>query len=72
MGSTDKSMHDYVCLNKKDKDFLDETHLEDLLDVEERKNLPIKKDNVRKAIEHHLERQQLKNQIVDFDLYDEH
>ena len=72
MGSTSKSIHDYVCLNRKDKEFLDKTYLEDLLDVEGRKNMPVKKENVRKAIEHHLERQQLKNQIIDFDLYDEH
>jgi len=68
----DKSIHDYICLNKNDKEFLDNTYLEDLLDVEDRKQLPVKNDNVRKSIEHHLERQQLKSQIIDFDLFDEH
>ena len=75
MGSNDKSIHDYVCLNKKDKEFLENTYLEDLLDVEGRKGVPVKKENVRKAIEHHLERQRLKTQIIDFDfqdIYDEH
>lgn len=72
MGDNNKTMHDYVCLNKKDREFLDNTYLEDLLDVEGRKNVPVKKENVRKAVEHHLERQQLKRQIIDFDLYDEH
>ena len=67
-----KIMRDYICLNKKDKEFLDNTYLEDILDVEGRKNKPIRSDNVRKAIEQHFERLQLKNQIVDFDLYDEH
>jgi len=70
MGS--KIIRDYVCLNKKDKEFLENTSLEDLLDVEGRKNMPVRSDNVRKAIERHFERKQLKNQIVDFDLYDEH
>ncbi len=67
-----KIIRDYVCLNKKDKEFLDNTYLEDLLDVEGKKNKPIRSENVRKAIEQHFERQQLKNQIIDFDLYDEH
>ncbi len=67
-----KMMRDYVCLNKKDKEFLDNTYLEDILDVEGKKNKPIRSENVRKAIEQHFERLQLKNQIVDFDLYDEH
>jgi|GEM_PF-3317726 len=67
-----KSMHDYICLNKKDKEFLENTYLEDLLDVEDRKKVPLKNDNVRKSIEHHLERQRLKTQIIDFDFFDEH
>ncbi len=70
MANQHKSSHEYICLNKKDREFLEKTYLEDLLDVEGRKNVPIRKDNVRKAIEHHLERQQLKRQIMDFDLRD--
>ena len=71
-----KNSHNYICLNKNDSKFLEETHLEDLLDVEGRKNVPVRTENVRKSIEHHLERKRLKQQIVDFDLeddyYDEH
>ncbi len=67
-----KSIHDYICLNKKDKEFLENTYLEDLLDVEDRKRVPLKNDNIRKSIEHHLERQRLKTQIIDFDFFDEH
>ena len=71
-----KNSHVYVCLNKNDSKFLEETHLEDLLDVEGRKNVPVRTENIRKSIEHHLERKRLKQQIVDFDLeddyYDEH
>ncbi len=69
--ANNKSTREYICLNKKDKEFLENTYLEDLLDVEGRKNVPVKQENVRKAIEHHLERQQLKRQIIDFDLYDD-
>jgi len=69
---SNKSIHDYICLNKKDKEFLENTYLEDLLDVEDRKRVPLKNDNIRKSIEHHLERQRLKTQIIDFDFFDEH
>jgi len=67
-----KTPHDYICLNENDSKFLEETHLEDLLDVEGRTNVPVRTGNTRKSIEHHLERKRLKQQIVDFDLYDEH
>lgn len=73
MGS--KSTHTYICLNKNDKNFLEETDLEEILDVEERKNIPLRTDNVRKSIERHMERQRLKKNIADFDFqeeYDEH
>ncbi len=67
-----KTTREYVCLNKKDQEFLENTYLEDVLDIEGRKNVPIRSENVRKAIERHFERQRLKNQIIDFDLYDTH
>ncbi|MCC6209171.1 MAG: hypothetical protein IT488_13625 [Gammaproteobacteria bacterium] len=70
MGS--KSSHNYVCLNKNDKNFLEETNLEEILDVEERKNIPLRSDNVRKSIERHLERKRLKQNIADFDFQDEY
>ena len=67
-----QSMHNYVCLNKKDQEFLDETYLEDVLDTDGKKNVPLRNENVRKSIEYYLERQQLKDNIVDFYLDDEH
>lgn len=67
-----KNTREYVCLNKNDQEFLEETHLEDLLDIEDRKNVPVRGENIRKSIEHHLERQQLKKNIADFDWFDEY
>lgn len=67
-----KSTHNYVCLNKNDKSFLEETNLEEILDVEERKDIPLRTENVRKSIEHHQERQRLKKRIIDFDFKDEY
>lgn len=67
-----KNSRDYVCLNKNDEKFLEETYLEDLLDVEGRKNVPVRSDNIRKSIEHHLERQRLKKNIADFDWLDDY
>lgn len=67
-----KSSHNYVCLNKNDKTFLEETDLEEILDVEERKDVPLRTDNVRKSIERHLERERLKQNIADFDFRDEY
>lgn len=62
-----KVPHEYVCLRQDDKKFLEEHHLEDLLDTEGRQNAPLRTPNVRKSIEHHLERQRLKKNIADFD-----
>lgn len=67
-----KSTHIHVCLNKNDKTFIEETNLEEILDVEERKDIPLRTENVRKSIEHHMERQQLKKNIIDFDFKDEY
>lgn len=73
-----KNAHQYVCLKKEDRKFLEERHLEEILDTQGRKNVPLRSNNVRKSIEHHLERQRLKRYIADFDLgdaddgYDEH
>lgn len=65
-----KTPHEYVCINQDDSKFLDEHHLEDLLDTKGRKNAPLRTENLRKSIEHHLERQRLKKNIADFDLGD--
>lgn len=62
-----KQSHEYICLNEHDQKYLDESYLEGLLDTRERQNVPIRSDNVRKSIEHHLERQRLKREIADFD-----
>ena len=72
-----KSSHEYICLNKNDIDYLEDHNLEDQLDTHERQNAPLRTENIRKSIEHHLERQRLKQQIADFDwkeqdLYEEH
>lgn len=66
-----KPSHEYICLNEQDKKFLEEDHLETLLDAHERKNVPIRTANIRKSIEHHLERQRLKRHIADFDWEDD-
>ncbi len=65
-----KVPHDYVCIKADDRKFLDEDHLEEVLDTQGRKNAPRRTANVRKSIEHHLERQRLKRNIADFDLHD--
>jgi hypothetical protein len=70
MGS--KSNHVQVCLNKNDKTFLEETNLEEILDIEGRKDTPLRTENVRKSIERHMERKQLQKNIVDFDFNDEY
>jgi hypothetical protein len=70
MGS--KSIQIQVCLNKNDKTFLEETNLEEILDVEGRKDSPLRGENVRKSIERHMERKQLKKNIVDFDFNDDY
>jgi hypothetical protein len=70
MGS--KTSHTYVCLNKNDKTFLEETNLEEVLDIEERKDVPLRTENVRKSIERHMERKRLKKNIADFDFKDEY
>lgn len=72
-----KSTHEYICLNKNDEQFLEDHNLEDLLDTHDRKNAPLRTENVRKSIEHHLERRRLKQRIADFDwdeqdFYEEH
>ncbi len=72
-----KSSHEYICLNKNDMDYLEDHNLEDQLDTDERKNAPLRTENIRKSIEHHLERQRLKQRIADFDwkeqdFYEEH
>jgi hypothetical protein len=74
---SNKSSHEYICLNKSDEDYLEDHNLEDLLDTQERKNAPLRTENIRKSIEHHLERQRLKQRIADFDwkeqdFYEEH
>ncbi len=72
-----KPSHEFVCLNKEDEKLLEDHNLEDLLDTLDRKNAPLRTQNVRKSIEHHLERQRLKQRIADFDwteqdFYEEH
>ena len=66
-----KLRHFPVCLNRNDKSFLEETDIEEILDVEDRKNVPVRTGNVRKSIEHFLERQRLKKHIMDFYFDDE-
>ncbi len=62
-------LHDYVCFNRKDERLVKDERLEALLDVESLKDQPASGErNVRKSIEHFLERQALKRQLVDFDL----
>jgi len=73
MGS--RFRHDYVCLNRQDNSYLEDGHLEDLLDVEGRTQAPLRTGNARKSLEHHRERQRLKRHIADFDFtgeYGEH
>lgn len=65
-----KTSHEYICIKKDDSKFLEENHLEDALDTAGRKNAPLRTDNLRKSIEHHLERQRLKRNIADFDWRD--
>lgn len=74
---SNKSSHEYICLNKNDSDYLEDHNLEDQLDAHERKNAPLRTKNIRKSIEHHLERRRLKQRIADFDwkekdIYEEH
>jgi hypothetical protein len=61
-----KKKHSIICLNKNDMTFLKEADIEEILDVEDRKNVPIRTGNVRKSIEHYLERRKLKELIIDF------
>lgn len=65
-----KHPHEYVCLKQDDNKFLEEHHLEDLLDARGRKGAPLRTGNPRKSIEHHLERRRLKKDIADFDWQD--
>lgn len=64
-------LHDYVCFNRKNERLVKDESLESLLDVEALKEPEGKAQgerNVRKSIEHFLERQALRKQLVDFDL----
>jgi hypothetical protein len=67
-----RTIHHHVCLNRDDEPFLEEAMLEELLDVEERKGVPLRTANLRKSIEHYAERRRLRRYIVDFDFPDEH
>ncbi len=60
-------LHDYICLDHKNERLVKDENLEALLDVEPLKEQPAEERNVRKSIEHFLERQALKKQLVDFD-----
>jgi hypothetical protein len=62
-----KHLHEYVCIRPEDRKLLDERQLEKLIDARGRSNAPLRTDNIRKSIEHHLERQRLKRYIADFD-----
>lgn len=59
--------HEYVCLDRRNRSFLNDARLEDLLDVEGRPRAPLRTANARKSLEHHRERQRLKRHIADFD-----
>lgn len=63
----DKHLHEYVCIKPEDRELLEEHQLEDLIDARGRRNAPLRTDNVRKSVEHHLERKRLKRNIADFD-----
>ncbi|MCC6301932.1 MAG: hypothetical protein IT489_03925 [Gammaproteobacteria bacterium] len=70
-----RSRHDFVCLNERDRSLLEDGYLENLLDPEGREHAPLRTANARKSLEHHLERQRLKQHIADLDIlggYDEH
>jgi hypothetical protein len=62
--------HHYVCISKNDNELLEDHHLEEILDTEERGGAPLRTCNARKSLEHHLERQRLKKRIADFDWWD--
>lgn len=63
----DKHLHQYICIKPEDRELLDEHQLEDLIDARGRRNAPLRTGNVRKSVEHHLERKRLKRNIADFD-----
>lgn len=65
---SNKTLNDYICVSDDEAILLKNDSLEDFLDYEDKKGAPQRKRNVRKAIERHLERKRLKQQISDFDL----
>lgn len=65
-----KHLHEYVCIKPEDRKLLDEQQLEKLIDARGRNNAPLRTDNIRKSIEHHMERQRLKRNIADFEWVD--
>lgn len=62
--------HHYICLDENQNELLEDRHLEEILDTQGRPDAPLRTRNARKSLEHHLERQQLKKSIADFDWLD--
>ena len=59
--------HRYICLNEDHTKLLEDRHLEDILDTQDRPDTPLRTRNARKSLEHYMERQRLKESIADFD-----
>jgi len=69
-----KNLQEYAVFNGQDERVVDDENLDSLSDIEnvDAKASPKQTRNVRKSIEHFMERQRLRSELVDFDLYDEH
>jgi hypothetical protein len=69
-----KNLQEYAVFNGQDERLVDEDNLDNLKDIEQIESGSSTKQtrNVRKSIEHFMERQRLRSELVDFDLYEEH
>ncbi len=69
-----KNLQEYAVFNGQDERLVDDENLDGIKDIEQVGTgaSPKQTRNVRKSIEHFMERQRLRSELVDFDLYEEH
>lgn len=69
-----KNLNEVAVFNGQDERIIDEDGIDSVLDIEKINDSATQKPtrNVRKSIEQFLERQRLRSELMDFDVYDEH